>query len=68
MPVSRRKLAGVRVAAGFLELAAAAILPSILVCALAPTQGQCFPVGEGMTHALLAVSGVSALCTACSRS
>jgi hypothetical protein len=61
MPVSRRKLAGVRVAAGFLELAAAAILPSILVCALAPTQGQSFPIGEGMTHALLAVSGVSAL-------
>jgi len=61
MPVSRRKLAGVRVATGFLELAAAAILPTLLVCALAPTQGASFPVGEGLTHAFLALSGVSAL-------
>ncbi len=31
------------------------------MCALAPTQGASFPVGEGLTHALLAMSGVSAL-------
>jgi hypothetical protein len=61
MPASRRKLAAVRLATGFLELAAAAILPSILVCLLAPTQGQSFPIGQGMMHALLAMSGVSAL-------
>jgi hypothetical protein len=61
MPVSRRALAGVRVAAGFLELAAAAILPSMLVCLLAPTQNQSFPIREGMAHALLALCGVSSL-------
>ncbi len=61
MPVSRRKLAGVRVATGILELAVAAILPSLLVCALAPTQGQSFPVGRGMIHALLATIGVTSL-------
>jgi hypothetical protein len=61
MPVSRRKLAGVRMAAGLAELAAAAIASSTLVCALAPTQGQSFPIGAGLAHALLAVSGVSAL-------
>jgi hypothetical protein len=61
MPVSRRRLAGVRVATGFLELAAAAVLSSTLVCLLAPTQGQSFPIREGLTHALLALSGVSAL-------
>jgi hypothetical protein len=61
MPVSRRKLAGVRVTTGILELAAAALLPSLLVCALAPTQGQSFPIGQGMAHALLAVIGVTSL-------
>jgi hypothetical protein len=61
MPVSRRKLAGVRMATGLVELAAAAIVSSILVCALAPTQGQSFPVREGLAHALLAMSGVSTL-------
>lgn len=61
MPVSRRRLAGVRMATGLLELAAAATVSTLLVCALAPTQGQSFPVGEGTAHVLLAVSGVSAL-------
>jgi hypothetical protein len=61
MPVSRRKLAGVRVTTGILELAAAAIVPTLLVCALAPTQGQSFPIGQGMTHALLALAGVVSL-------
>jgi hypothetical protein len=61
MPVSRRKLAGVRVTAGVLELAAAAILPTLLVCALAPTQGQSFPIGQAVTHALLALAGVTSL-------
>jgi len=39
---------------------AAALLPSLLVCALAPTQGQSFPIGQGMAHALLAAIGVLA--------
>ena len=60
MPVSRRKLAGVRLATGVLELAVAAILPTLLVCLLAPTQGQSFTVRDGMTHALLAMSGATA--------
>jgi hypothetical protein len=61
MPVSRRRLVGVRMATGLLELAAAAILPSILVCVLAPTQGASFPIREGLVHTLLAMSGVGAL-------
>jgi len=61
MPVTRRTLAGVRMAAGILELIAAAIVPSLLVCALAPTQGQAFPIVRGMTHALLAAIGVTSL-------
>ncbi len=61
MPVSRRKLAGVRMAIGIIELAAAAILTSLLVSALAPAQGQSFPVGDALVHALLAISGATAL-------
>jgi hypothetical protein len=61
MPVSRRRLAGVRMATGIVELLAAAVLGSLLVSALAPVQGQSFPVGEALVHALLAVSGALAL-------
>jgi len=61
MPVSRRRMAGVRLATGLLELAAAAVLPTLLVSLLAPTQGQSFPIGPALAHTLLALSGVSAL-------
>jgi hypothetical protein len=61
MPVSRRRLAGVRIALGLLELTLLAVPTSILACALAPTQGFAFPMLEGVAHALLAVSGASAL-------
>jgi hypothetical protein len=61
MPVSRRKLAGVRMAAGMLELAVAALVSSLLVGALARTQGQSWSVRETMVHALLATFGAAAL-------
>lgn len=61
MPVSRRKLASVRMALGIIELVAAAILPSLLVCALAPAQGQFFSARDAMVHAVLAISGATAL-------
>ena len=58
MPVSRRKMAGVRMATGLLELAAAALLPTLLVCVLAPTQGQSLPIARlGPTRS--SVSGAS---------
>jgi hypothetical protein len=61
MPVSRRRLAGVRMATGLLELATAATLSSMVVYLLAPTQGQSFPIRDVMAHALLALIGVSTL-------
>jgi hypothetical protein len=61
MPVSRRKLAGVRMAIGIIELAVAAILASLLICGLAPAQGLSFPVVGAIVHALLALSGATAL-------
>lgn len=61
MPVSRRRLACVRITAGIVELAALAILPSLLISALAPTQGVSFPLREAVAHALLAITGALAL-------
>ena len=48
-------------AAGVIELAAAAILASLLISGLARTQGQSFPVSEALVHALLALGGAVAL-------
>ena len=48
-------------AIGFLELAAAAILGSLLVSALARTQAQSFPIRDTLIHAWLALVGVAAL-------
>ncbi len=59
MPVDRRKVAGVRISLGMIEIAAAALVSSLLVCALTPLVGQSFPVSESLVHALLAVAGVT---------
>jgi hypothetical protein len=61
MPVSRRRLAGVRLAAGMTELFAAAVLSSLLVCLLGAMHGTAFPVGQAVVHALLAACGALAL-------
>jgi hypothetical protein len=61
MPVSRRRLAGVRMGAGVAELFAAAVLSSLLVCGLGAVQGAAFPLGQAVVHALLAASGALAL-------
>jgi ABC-type transport system involved in multi-copper enzyme maturation permease subunit len=60
MPASRRKLTLIRVATGFLELAVAALLPSLLVSVLARARGQSYPASESGTHALLALAGATA--------
>jgi hypothetical protein len=61
MPVSRRRLAGVRIATGWLELLVAAIVPSILVCAVAPLRGAHYSLIESLIHALVATAGATAL-------
>ena len=60
MPVSRRKLASIRIALGLAELGVAAVIPSLLVSAMALTVGQIYSPMESMMHALLAVAGVTA--------
>ena len=61
LPVSRRIMAGVRVAMGFAELLVAAVIPSLLVCAAASLRGQSYSLREGMVQSLLAVAGAGAL-------
>src|SRR5262245_29702397 len=61
MPVSRRRLAGVRLAAGATELFAAAVLSSLLVCLLGALHRTAFPLGQALVHALLAACGALAL-------
>jgi len=61
LPVSRRIMAGVRVAMGFVELVIAAVIPTLLVCVAAALRGQSYSVREGLVQSLLAVAGAGAL-------
>jgi ABC-2 type transport system permease protein len=58
MPVSRSRLLGVRVAAGFAELSVLAFVPSLLLPIVSPAVGQSYAVGDVLIHsACLLVAG-----------
>lgn len=57
LPVSRRRLLGVRAAVGALELLAVAVVPSLLVPALSPLIGKSYPLGEAVAYALILYAG-----------
>src|SRR5262245_1224948 len=52
LPVSRRRLLGVRAATGLRELAVLAVVPTLLVPLLSPSVGQTFAVTDALVHAL----------------
>lgn len=52
LPVSRRRLAGVRAAAGLAELFALAILPSLVIPLVAPAVGARYALGTALVHGL----------------
>jgi hypothetical protein len=52
LPVSRHRLIGTRAAIGLAELLALAIVPSLLIAALAPTIGQTYSVVDVIAHAV----------------
>ena len=52
LPVSRNHLLGVRTAAGLGELLVLAVVPSLLIPALAPVVGQTYGVGEALLHSV----------------
>jgi hypothetical protein len=59
-PVTRRRIALTRLAVVFTQISAFTILPSLLLCAMAPLRGQHYPVEDALVHSLiLLVSGLS---------
>jgi hypothetical protein len=52
MPVSRRRLLGVRVAAGLAELFVLAVVPSLLIPLLSPAIGQHYGTGDALIHSV----------------
>jgi hypothetical protein len=59
LPFTRRRIVLTRLAVVLGQIAALTVLPSLLVCALAPLVGQRYPVGDALMHSLiLLVSGL----------
>jgi hypothetical protein len=52
LPVSRRRLLGIRAATGLAELAVLAIVPTLAIPLLSPAIGQTYGMGEALVHAL----------------
>lgn len=52
MPVSRTQIAAVRAGVCLGQLFVIALVPSLLVSAVAPTIGERFPIGDAIVHAL----------------
>jgi hypothetical protein len=50
MPVTRRRLVGVRAAAGLAELFVLALIPSLLIPLLSPTVGESYSLGSTLIH------------------
>ena len=59
LPVSRRRLLGVRAAAGLGELLVLAVLPSMLIPLLSPAIGERYGVGNALVHSACLFVAVS---------
>ena len=59
LPVSRRRLLGVRAAAGLGELLVLAVVPSLLIPLLSPAIGERYGVGNALVHSACLFVGVS---------
>ncbi len=57
LPVTRRRLLGVRAATGALELLALALVPSLLIPLLSPLIGKSYPVSEILIYSLVLFTG-----------
>jgi hypothetical protein len=57
LPVTRRRIALSRLAVSAAQVAALAILPSLLVCAMAPLRGQRYPVADALMHSAILMVG-----------
>jgi hypothetical protein len=57
LPVTRRTIVRTCLMVAFLQIAAFTLLPSLLVCAMAPLVGQYYPVGDVLVHSLILLGG-----------
>ena len=57
LPVTRRRLLGVRAGVGAVELLALAVVPTLLVWALSPLVGQSYPLADALAYALMTFAG-----------
>jgi len=57
LPVSRLRLAAVRAAVGFLEVAALSLVPALVIPALSPLAGQFYPWPQAFEFSLLWTAG-----------
>jgi hypothetical protein len=57
LPATRRRIAGARLVVSAAQIAALAIVPSLLVCAMAPLRGQHYPVGDAVMHSAILLVG-----------
>lgn len=57
LPVTRRRLLGVRAGLGALELLALALVPSLLVVALSPLVGQSYSAADALAYSLMTFAG-----------
>lgn len=57
LPVTRRRMVLARVAMALAQIAAFTVLPTLLVCAMAPLVGQRYPVTDAVVHAAILFVG-----------
>lgn len=50
LPVSRQRLLAIRTATALAELAALAVIPSLVLAALSPAVGERYPIGDALIH------------------
>ena len=57
LPATRRNIAITRLSVSAAQIAAITIVPSLLVCAMAPLQGQRYPISDALAHSFILMVG-----------
>jgi hypothetical protein len=57
LPEKRRRIALSRLTVSAVQILAITVVPSLLVCAMAPLRGQHYPVGDALMHSALLIVG-----------
>ena len=57
LPATRRNIAMTRLSVSAAQIAAITIVPSLLVCAMAPLQGQRYPISDALVHSFILMVG-----------